>query len=93
MLLLLHAGTACSVQRPGSRASSRASSRADWVVSPYGYHREEVEEPGTNKKYKVCLLHRLWLLHVALKCVYVSIFFVLLLILAGALFEAKYFVV
>ena len=36
--------------RPGSRASSRASSRADWCVSPNVYHREEVAEPNSNRK-------------------------------------------
>ena len=36
--------------RPESRVSSRASSRADWCVSPNVYHREQVDEPNSNKK-------------------------------------------
>lgn len=41
--------------RPGSRASSRASSRADWCVTPNAYHREEMDDPNSNRKVtRVC---------------------------------------
>ena len=81
------------MQRPGSRASSRASSRADWCVSPNVYHREEVDDPSSNRKYTrvvvTCLYEATFsapFVVIACCCVaYVQKhIFVLLLIVAGA---------
>ena len=73
----VNAATCCQrdrLPRPGSRASSRASSRADWCVSPNVYHREEVAEPNSSRKvtrvnHVACL--RLSVSVIGALCVYV----------------------